>query len=205
MLRVVSAGDVLPGHKKIVAFWDSGQILDFTDGLVGASVDFIFSGNVPLSLVRGRFEHFERYKARADLYSRKFIFLLNRFISRKYPHVRRVNLIGHSLGGRLILRALSSRYSPEGFEIGDVLFMAAAVSMPSREDLPYIGRFVEGRMISAYSSSDNVLHLNYKESCLGSGGMCGMECFDMSGFGHSEYWERLRFVLDSVGFSGHSK
>lgn len=205
LIRLVSAREVLPGHKKIVAFWDSGQVLDFTDGLLGTSADMLFSVLPPVALVRGRFEHFEKYKSRADMYSGRFIFLLSRFIRRSCPDVKRINLIGHSLGGRLVLRSLSARYSPEGFEIGDVLFMAAAVSMPGREDLPYLSRFVNGRMINAYSTSDNVLCLNYKESCLGSGKLRGLECFEMSGFGHSEYWDRLAFVLDKVGFSGHSK
>lgn len=160
-----------------------------------------------VSLVSDRMIHFARLRARAERMGKVLLAKLDSYLLEHFPYITEVNLIGHSLGGRLIISALRGEAEPSAHSltIRDVLLMGAAVSIEDDEP-PNFKAHISGRLINAYSPSDRVLHLNLFENSLGRREVDGFENFNMLGFGHGDYWPRLNQVLVSTNMAGfHGK
>ncbi|MDR9752957.1 DUF726 domain-containing protein [Pseudomonas sp. SZMC_28357] len=147
--------------------------------------------------------HFTRIRARAEAMGKVLLEQLNDYLFDKHRSVTTINLIGHSLGGRLVASTLTHlTRPPEGLSIGDVLLMAAAVKVEPAQ-AQQMRRNVGGRMINAYSKDDWILHLNLGENSLGRNEVEHFENIRIPDFGHGHYWEKLAEVMARTQFSGY--
>lgn len=199
----------IPGELRqsvnVLAFWPSShfaQLDNRSRGLLMAAAR-VHPLAAAAALAGDRALHFARIRARAEAMGKVLLSQLAQYLAEHHPAITRINLIGHSLGGRLLISALRQLGTPAdgGLSVGDVLLMGAAVRMEADEAARLRAR-IRGRLINAYSRDDQILLLNLGERSLGR---MAVEHFDnvrMQGFGHNHYWKRLREVLVACEFSG---
>ncbi|RMT76759.1 hypothetical protein ALP40_05286 [Pseudomonas viridiflava] len=190
---------------NILAFWPSSHFAQMDNRsrglLVAAARMHPLAGAA--ALAGDRAYHFSRIRSRAEAMGKVLLAQLDRYLFEQHPNVTRVNLIGHSLGARLLISALKGLDRPpeHGLVIGDVLLMAAAARV-SGDDAKVLKRRISGRLVNAYSSEDHVLLLNLGEKSLGRGPVEHFENVYMEGYRHHHYWTRLQEVLIATCFSG---
>ncbi|MCF5470056.1 DUF726 domain-containing protein [Pseudomonas syringae] len=199
----------IPGALRhsvnILAFWPSSHFTQMDNRsrglLMAAARVHPLAGAA--ALAGDRVVHFARIRNRARDMGKVLLGQLDRYLFEHHPGVKRVNLIGHSLGGRLLVSALKNFEHPleHGLVIVDVLLMAAAVRINAAE-AQVLKRRISGRLINAYSSEDHVLLLNLGEKSLGRTPVEHFENVRMPGYRHHHYWRRLQEVLIATGFSG---
>lgn len=199
------------GSTNVFAFWRAGHILDFR-GSKSPYLGFLIRGNPILgtagTLVADRIDHFRQSRKRANRAGKVFLRELGRYLKSHHPRITRVNLIGHSLGGRLLVSALEAlppcdttlRKRSDTIAVNDVLLMAAAVEL-SGDSAIRIGARIEGELINAYSPDDGILLLNVDEKCAGRHPIASCRNEKMDGFGHTKYWPNLPQVLARTGIS----
>lgn len=190
---------------NILAFWPSSHFAQMDNksrSLLMAAARFHPLAGAA-ALAGDRAYHFARIRNRAEAMGRVLLDQLDQYLHEHHPDVKRVNLIGHSLGGRLLISALKGLERPleHGLVIEDVLLMAAAVRVEAEEAL-LLGQRIAGRLINAWSTDDHVLLLNLGERSLGRGPVEHFENVCMQGYRHHHYWKRLQEVLVATGFSG---
>lgn len=190
---------------NILAFWPSSHFAQLDNGsrslLMAAVRVHPLAGAA--ALAGDRAWHFARIRVRAEAMGQVLLEQLDRYLFERHPEVKRVNLIGHSLGGRLLISALKGLTRPlrHGLEIGDVLLMGAAVRVEAAE-AQLLKQRIGGRLINAYSSEDHILLLNLGERSLGRTPVEHFENVRMARYRHHHYWTRLQDVLIATGFSG---
>ncbi|MET3715442.1 DUF726 domain-containing protein [Pseudomonas sp. PvP001] len=198
----------IPGSINLFAFWDSGHIskvsgtgkifltrLAWTNPITGLT-----------ALAASRIHHFMTMRARAEEVGEVLLAELNDYLIRHYPYVEKINLIGHSLGGRVLVTALRKLvYSPHDncLRVDNVLLMAAAVEVTEAEAKAFVQR-IDGDVYHAYSRNDSVLRLNMGEASMGRRSVEGLRSKEMlhepgKGFGHMDYWPNLGKVLKTTG------
>ncbi|CAM3215880.1 hypothetical protein BZK31_21290 [Pseudomonas floridensis] len=190
---------------NILAFWPSSHFTEMDNRsrgfLMAAARMHPLAGAA--ALAGDRAFHFSKIRSRAEAMGKALLAQLDRYLFEHHPDVKRVNLIGHSLGGRLLMSALKGLDRPpeHGLIIGDVLLMAAAVRI-SADQAKVLKRRISGRLINAYSTEDHVLLLNLGEKSLGRGPVEHFDNVYMQRYRHQHYWRRLQEVLIATGFSG---
>lgn len=201
----------LKHYTNIFAFWPSNHIFRFDKSSLwkigsaglGAGATFIGAPMGSLGLVgtlaRDRLGNFTQARARAESMGTVLLDQLQDYLNSHHPQIKTINLIGHSLGGRLVISSLKSFSSRQQLIINDVLLMAAAVEVTAIEARKMRGA-LQGRLINAYSKADKTLLLNVGESCLGRNEAEHFESIEMNDFGHTDYWERLPEVLTKSRF-----
>ncbi|RBH53615.1 MULTISPECIES: DUF726 domain-containing protein [Pseudomonas] len=195
--------DSLDHFTNIFAFWPSSHIARLNNTslqLVSASVRTHWAVGVA-SLASDRAIHYSRIRSRAEEMGKVLLDQLGKYLCDYHPHVDTINLIGHSLGARLVVSSLRSGTSEQArrLAINDVLLMAAAVRVDADEARQLRSR-LRGRLINAYSSSDWTLLMNMDESCLGRNEVEHFENIQIADFGHCDYWKKLPEVLASTQF-----
>ncbi|MFA1045612.1 DUF726 domain-containing protein [Pseudomonas ficuserectae] len=199
----------IPGALRqsvnILAFWPSSHFTQMDNRsrglLMAAARVHPLAGAA--ALAGDRVVHFARIRNRARDMGKVLLAQLDRYLFEHHPDVKQVNLIGHSLGGRLLVSALKNlQQTPEhGLVVGDVLLMAAAVRIEAAE-AEVLKQKISGRLINVYSSEDHVLLLNLGEKSLGRTPVEHFENVRMQGYRHHHYWRRLQEVLIATRFSG---
>lgn len=194
----------LRGCTNIFAFWSSSH-LGRIDSLTTYTLMGIARVNpyaVPFAMVGDRGIHYARIRSRADGVGGSFFDQMRRYLIQNHPHITHVNLIGHSLGGRVVMSALQTLEpsSRRQIEVDHVLIMAGAVEASSGE-AARIKERIKGRLINAYSSSDYALLMNLGERSLGRREVANFDNFEMTGFGHRDYWPNLNQVLRRTRFA----
>ena len=200
-----SIPDVLTYYKNIFAFWESSHfshINSLSRKLLIASTRIHWAA-VPATLVTDRAAHFLRIRSRAEIMGKQLIAQLEIYLKDHHPKIDKINLIGHSLGSRLIVSSLRSSRCHQ-LSINDVLLMGAAVKVDS-DEAQIMCDIIKGRLINAYSKSDKVLLMNMGESSLGRNQIEYFENVEMCGFGHTDYWKKLPEVLACTNFKSHSQ
>lgn len=189
-------------HTKIFAFWNSSHFTRFNQNsreLLDASA--ALHALSPIAAATGdRIAHFLKIRSRAEEMGRKLFIQLENYLHRDYPNVRTINLIGHSLGCRLIVSALKSPVSvPPRLAVKNVLLMAGAVEVNPCE-AKAMRDLIQGRLINAYSADDLTLRLPLDEDCLARREVEHFENVLFDGFGHTDYWKKLREVFSRTAF-----
>ena len=205
-LLVSSIPASLQNCVNIFAFWPSGHF-----ARVGSSSRSLFAAGARVHVAVGaavfvgdRAVHFARIRSRAEEMGKVLMEQLQEYLFKKHPHVTTVNLIGHSLGGRLVVSALKSRTDPlgHGLAIDDVLLMAAAVEV-TPSDAAQMESRINGRLINAYSRDDWTLFMNFGEASLGRNEVENFDNISMPEFGHGDYWKKLPAVMVQTKFKGY--
>lgn len=194
----------LRNNLNIFAFWPSGHIneLDFTSKAVIAGISRLHPAATLAALAVDRVAHFAKIRSKAEGMGTVLFEQLQEYLSKEHPKVKKINLIGHSLGGRLIVAALTNKIQSafmDRISIGDVLLMAAAVEVNNCESSLMLNR-INGRLINAYSKSDKILLANADETCLGRNEVKFFENVNMRNYGHSDYWPNLYKVIKKTNF-----
>lgn len=202
----------VPGSINIFAFWDSGHISKVS-GLEKAVLTRLIWSNPIIGLgvlTASRVSHFMTMRSRAEVVGQTLLAELDAYLVRRFPYVERVNLIGHSLGGRVLvtaLRELIKKREYDCLKVDNVILMAAAVDVTKIEVEAFVRR-VEGDVYHAYSCNDEVLKLNIGENSMGRRHVKGLRSVEMlhetgKGFGHLDYWPNLGKVLKDSGALQH--
>lgn len=190
-------------HTNIFAFWPSSHFARFnrrSKSLLETS-----SGvSLPLAAAVAavdRGAHFWQIRTRAEEMGESLLDQLSEHLRHHHQGIDTINLIGHSLGGRLVISCLKKLSAGAGHRlvINDVLLMAAAATIEPQEAQSVL-RVVDGRLINAYSKSDWTLLMNAGEVCLGRNKAEHFENIEITDFGHSDYWKKLPQVLTHVRF-----
>lgn len=198
-----SIPDVVSHYTNIFAFWPASHfshVNKTSRALIGATTRVHWS-TAAVVLAGDRALHFLQIRSRAEDMGKQLFSQLNDYLRIHHPEITAINLIGHSLGGRLIVSSLknlanTSHYS---FTVNDVLLMAAAVKVEPSEAQQIRSR-VSGRLINAYSKSDWALLMNIDETCLGRNEVEHFENIQIAEFGHGDYWKKLPEVLTCTQF-----
>ncbi|KQQ54964.1 hypothetical protein ASF84_16780 [Pseudomonas sp. Leaf127] len=199
----------IPGELRqsvnVLAFWPSShfaQLDNRSRGLLMAAAR-VHPLAAAAALAGDRALHFARIRAKAEAMGKVLLPQLTGYLAEHHPHIRQINLIGHSLGGRLLISVLrQQRDAPDAsLTIGDVLLMGAAVRIEAAE-AAQLRPCITGRLINAWSRDDQILLLNLGERSLGRMALEPFDNVHMQGFGHNHYWMRLREVLVACAFSG---
>ncbi|WP_285275210.1 hypothetical protein [Halopseudomonas bauzanensis] len=212
----------IPGSVNIFAYWESGHLIE---KLKEQSISLLPTLTRPSPLTIGSglaqigyksLSHFLEKRKYAEVCGKHLLAELEEYLLKHHGYVERVNLIGHSLGGRLLVSALQSSLEqarkpdrrnakPEAtLEIQNVLLMAAATELSER-DSAVLTNAVTGNIYHAYSKSDSVLLLNPLEKSIGRREVKYFKSTQMTkpdgaGFGHMDYWPNLNQVLVETGF-----
>lgn len=126
---------------------------------------------------------------------------LKRHIS-KIPQAKscKINLIGHSLGARVIHHALQADWSE--YKINDVILMGGAADL---DDDSWEGclKQIKGKVYNAYSRNDKVLQLTPdRRKRIGREplmkGHKKIVNREYPSFGHTDYWKRLDYILPRI-------
>lgn len=192
---------------NIFAFWPSGHWSQFDElsskGILAAGRLSVLVGAG--AAVADRARHFNTSRNRATAMGKTLLKQLEAYILKHHPYVVTVNLVGHSLGGRVVvsaLRELLRNPAHDGLEVGDVLLMAAASEL-SGEEASAFGKRIRGSLYNAFSSADKILLLNLGESSAGRNPVDNCKNVEMPEFGHTDYWPSLERVLRASRFHGY--
>lgn len=198
----------VPGSINIFAFWDSGHITKLS--ALERTVLTRLTWSNPIAglgaLTVSRAMHFRSMRSQAEVVGKTLLAELDAYLVHRLPYVERVNLIGHSLGGRVIvttLRELIKQRDYDNLKIDNVILMGAAVDVTTMEAEAFVRR-IEGDVYNAYSRNDDVLKLNVDENSIGRRDVKGLVSVEMfhdsgKGFGHLDYWPNLGKVLKNSG------
>lgn len=200
---LASIPESIRNHTNIFAFWPSSHFSRFN----GNSIHVLSNstrahwGLGAAALVGDRTLHFLRIRSRAEEMGEMLLDQLSEHLRRYHLGVDTINLIGHSLGGRLVISCLKklSKGQRHPLVINDVLLMAAAATVEPDTAQSMRG-VVKGRLINAYSKSDWTLFMNPGEVCLGRNPAEHFENIKIKDFGHGDYWKKLPHVLTHVRF-----
>ncbi|MBP5969974.1 MULTISPECIES: DUF726 domain-containing protein [Pseudomonas] len=207
--------DKIPGQLKhytnIFAFWPSNHLLRFDKSSLwafgAAGLNFgktmssspLDSFGIAGAFAKDRMGNFTQARTRAEHMGAVLFDQLQDYLRTNHPKIKTINLIGHSLGGRLVISSLKNFSYRQQLAINDVLLMAAAVEVTPLEARQLRERF-KGRLINAYSKADRTLLLNWGETCLGRNEVEHFESIEMNDFSHTDYWDRLQEVLVETRF-----
>jgi len=190
-------------YTNIFAFWPSSHFTRFNGTsrrLFGASTQAHWGAGTA-TFVGDRVAHFWRIRSRAEDMGEMLPNQLSAYLRLHHPEIDTINLIGHSLGGRLVVSCLKSFASTPGHSltINDVLLMAAAVKVEPAE-AQQMRALLKGRLINAFSKADWTLLMNLDETCLGRNKVEHFENIQIAEFGHGDYWKKLCEVLTYTQF-----
>ncbi len=203
--------DQFSNYTNIFAFWPSNHYIHFdksslwalgTAGLssgVGSTAGPVGYWSLAGSFAKDRLKNFTDARSRAERMGVVLLEQLKEYLRCNHPQIETINLIGHSLGSRVVVSSLRNFTNRQQLAINDVLLMAAAVEVTAIEARQLRG-LLQGRLINAYSKADKTLLLNWGETCLGRNEVEHFESIEMNDFGHTDYWERLPEVLAATRF-----
>jgi energy-coupling factor transporter ATP-binding protein EcfA2 len=200
---LASIPESISHHTNIFAFWPSSHFARFNRR---SKTLLETSSGVSLPLTAAvaavdRGAHFWQIRSRAEEMGESLLDQLSEHLRLHHLGIDTVNLIGHSLGGRLVISCLKKLSAGQGHRlvINDVLLMAAAATIEPQE-AQSLRRVLNGRLINAYSKSDWTLLMNAGEVCLGRNQVEHFENIEITSFSHGDYWKKLPQVLTHVGF-----
>ena len=198
-----SIPDSISNFTNIFVFWRSSHFTRF-DGDSQKKLAYSVRNGLAQSLVtlgHDRAEHFRRSRSKAECMGEQLPEQLNNYLRSQHPGIDTISLLGHSLGGRLVVSSLKKLALTSGYRlaINDVLLMAAAVEVKP-DEAQRMRSLVKGRLINAYSKEDRILHMNFGESSLGRNAADHFENIRIPNFGHSDYWKKLPEVLARTEF-----
>lgn len=177
-----------------VAVWNSGKLRDY---LGEFSAIALLTSRFSLFVVKNIYSainHYLECKRMADAAGKS---LQGEIVNKLGAGLcgKSVNLIGHSLGGRVVLTSLISSDVCVELEVADVLAMGAAIEI-SVHDVSVITNRISGRFYNLYSESDKVLVLEPSlEKCAGRRKIPHQSVRNIElDIGHTEYWPNLRRV-----------
>ena len=199
----------IEGSTNLMLFWPAGHFLEnlfapFKDVLAS----MLGGGGVGAATVGvGKaiayfLDHYKSVEARVDEVAKTLLPELAGYLRAEALPVRRINLIGHSLGARILVKSvLASPQVARELPLNNLLLMGGAIctSSPWEEvSVPF-----KGRVINCHSSKDWALAIKPDtERCIGRYAIevtpalkAKVTNVHLPTFDHAAYWPQLQTVV----------
>ncbi|MCX4066967.1 DUF726 domain-containing protein [Pseudomonas sp. S1Bt30] len=199
----------IEGSTNLMLFWPAGHFLEnlfapFKDVIAamlgGGSLG---AATVGVGKAIAYFlDHYKSVEARVDEVAKTLLPELTRYLRQESLPVRRINLIGHSLGARILVKSLlANPGTARQLPLDNLLLMGGAIctSSPWEE----VSGLLSGRVINCHSSKDWALAIKPDtERCIGrypipvtpalKAKVCNVH---LATFDHAAYWPQLQTVV----------
>ena len=140
--------------------------------------------------------------------------LSNIIMSKNFFGDAKINLVGHSLGCRVIFYCLKYIFENDkngnlNNIINDVIFLAGATTVEDYRIREIVEKIVNGRFINCFNKNDNSLFVSLPFSDFPIGlreiyGGSRIENYETD-FPHTEYCDNLNFILNNVDYKYNGK
>ncbi|WP_219267586.1 DUF726 domain-containing protein [Pseudomonas sp. Xaverov 259] len=199
----------IEGSTNLMLFWPAGHFLENLFAPVKDVITAMLGGGglgaatVGVGRAIAYFlDHYKSVEARVDEVAKTLLPELAHYLHGEALPVRRINLIGHSLGARILVKSLLA--SPEvarQLPLNNVLLMGGAISTSSPWD--EVTAPLKGRVINCYSSKDWALAIKPDtERCIGRYAIdvtpalkAKVTNVHLATFDHAAYWPQLKTVV----------
>lgn len=199
----------IEGSTNLMLFWPAGHFLENLFAPVKDVITAMLGGGglgaatVGVGRAIAYFlDHYKSVEARVDEVAKTLLPELAHYLHGEAMPVRRINLIGHSLGARILVKSLLA--SPEvarQLPLNNVLLMGGAISTSSPWD--EVSAALKGRVINCYSSKDWALAIKPDtERCIGRYAIdvtpalkAKVTNVHLATFDHAAYWPQLKTVV----------
>lgn len=199
----------IEGSTNLMLFWPAGHFLEnlfapfkevITSMLGGGGLG---GATVGVGKAIAYFlDHYKSVEARVDEVARTLLPELANYLHAEALPVRRINLIGHSLGARILVKSLLA--TPEvarELPLNNVLLMGGAICTSSAWD--EVSAPLAGRVINCHSSKDWALAMKPDaERCIGRYAIpltpalkAKVTNVHLATFDHAAYWPQLKTVV----------
>lgn len=199
----------IEGSTNLMLFWPAGH---FLENLFAPFKDVIASmlggGGLGAATVGvGKaiayfLDHYKSVEARVDEVAKSLLPELAGYLRGESLEVRRINLIGHSLGARILVKSLlASPETARELPLDNLLLMGGAICTSSPWD--EVSAPLKGRVINCHSSKDWALALKPDtERCIGRYAIpvtpalkAKVSNVHLATFDHAAYWPQLQTVV----------
>lgn len=199
----------IEGSTNLMLFWPAGHFLEnlfapfkdvITSMLGGGSLG---AATVGVGKAIAYFlDHYKSVEARVDEVARSLLPELASYLHAESLEVRRINLIGHSLGARILVKSvLASPEIAQELPLNNLLLMGGAICTSSPWD--QVSAPFQGRVINCHSSKDWALALKPDtERCIGRYAIpltptlqAKVTNVHLATFDHAAYWPQLQTVV----------
>ena len=199
----------IEGSTNLMLFWPAGH---FLENLFAPFKDVITSmlggGGLGAATVGvGKaiayfLDHYKSVEARVDEVAKTLLPELASYLHAESLPVRRINLIGHSLGARILVKSvLASPEVAHELPLNNLLLMGGAICTSSPWD--QVSAPLKGRVINCHSSKDWALAMKPDtERCIGRYAIevtpalkAKVTNVHLATFDHAAYWPQLKTVV----------
>ncbi|CRM49368.1 MULTISPECIES: DUF726 domain-containing protein [Pseudomonas] len=199
----------IEGSTNLMLFWPAGH---FLENLFAPFKDVIASmlgggglgaATVGLGKAIAYFlDHYKSVETRVDEVAKSLLPELANYLHRESLTVRRINLIGHSLGARILVKSLlASPETARELPLNNVLLMGGAICTSSPWE--QVAAPLTGRVINCHSSKDWALAMKPDtERCIGRYAIpvtpalkTKLTNVHLASFDHAAYWPQLKTVV----------
>lgn len=199
----------IEGSTNLMLFWPAGHFLEnlfapfkdvITAMLGGGSLG---AATVGVGKAIAYFlDHYKSVEARVDEVAKSLLPELASYLQQASLPVQRINLIGHSLGARILVKSLlANPDTARELPLDNLLLMGGAICTSSPWD--EVSALLKGRVINCHSSKDWALAIKPDtERCIGrypipvtpalKAKVCNVH---LATFDHAAYWPQLRTVV----------
>ncbi len=205
----------VPDSNNWFYVWDSGHFLKHlsenfsiipSTGL-GSTIPTYILIQIAEQLVKIA-KHFLEMQEKAEYEGKNHFFeLLEAHLNKRLKPFKKINIIGHSLGARLVYTAIKEKLSiSKKIPIENVIFLGGVVDC--KADWDSLLSSIQGTIYNCYSKQDQILRIKPNlEICI------GRNPIDLKNhriqnhlftIGHTEYWDNLLYILDQIKINASS-
>ena len=198
----------IEGSTNLMLFWPAGH---FLENLFAPFKDVISAmlggGGLGAAVGVGKaiayfLDHYKSVETRVDEVANTLLPELASYLHAESLTVRRINLIGHSLGARILVKSvLASPEVARELPLNNLLLMGGAICTSSPWD--EVSAPLKGRVINCHSSKDWALAIKPDtERCIGRYAIdvtpalkAKVTNVHLATFDHAAYWPQLKTVV----------
>lgn len=199
----------IEGSTNLMLFWPAGHFLEnlfapFKE-VIGAVLGGGSLGAATVGVGKAIayfLDHYKSVEARVDEVAKSLLPELANYLHGESLDVRRINLIGHSLGARILVKSLlASPETARELPLDNLLLMGGAICTSSPWDV--VSAPLKGRVINCHSSKDWALAIKPDtERCIGRYAIpvtpalkAKVTNVHLATFDHAAYWPQLQAVV----------
>ncbi|TFY90655.1 DUF726 domain-containing protein [Pseudomonas nabeulensis] len=199
----------IEGSTNVMLFWPAGHFLEnlfapFKD-VLGAVLGGGGLGAATVGVGKAIayfLDHYKSVEARVDEVAKSLLPELATYLHGESLQVRRINLIGHSLGARILVKSvLANPETARELPLNNLLLMGGAICTSSPWDA--VAAPLKGRVINCHSSKDWALAIKPDtERCIGRYAIpitpalkAKVTNVHLATFDHAAYWPQLQTVV----------
>ena len=199
----------IEGSTNLMLFWPAGHFLENLFAPVKDVITALLGGGglgaatVGVGRAIAYFlDHYKSVEARVDEVAKTLLPELASYLHAESLQVRRINLIGHSLGARILVKSvLASPEVARELPLNNLLLMGGAICTSSPWD--EVSAPLKGRVINCHSSKDWALAMKPDtERCIGRYAIevtpalkAKVTNVHLATFDHAAYWPQLKTVV----------